>query len=147
MTCGRGVYPSGGDPSVHTIQFEVRRCLCLRAVGAGCDAGVAPLPAAQGHELLAFRGCVPRSDLLRIDARSGHHVDGQAHQSEIPADADCARAELRPLLIVDVRDVSQLERVQPSDSRESRSSIQLTSPPYSQVATKLRGGSQRPGPS
>jgi hypothetical protein len=36
-------------------------------------------------------------------------VDGEAPQSEIPSDADCARAELRPSFIVDVSDVFQLE--------------------------------------
>ena len=33
----------------------------------------------------------------------------QTEQAEVPADADRARAELRPALVVDVRDVLQLE--------------------------------------
>src|SRR5215472_14592316 len=87
----------------------VCRCLCLSSVGAGHDAGVTPLQAAQGHELLAFLGSAPRSKLLRIYALAGHQVGGQAHQSEIPADADSAGAELRPSFIVDVGDVFQFK--------------------------------------
>jgi hypothetical protein len=36
-------------------------------------------------------------------------VDAQAHQSELPADADSPRAKLQPPFVIDVREVFQLE--------------------------------------
>lgn len=70
-------------------------------------------------------------------------MGGEAEQAGVPADTDRARAELQPALVVDVGDVLQFEPGAPVALGVSRTSIQETSSPYSQVAEKLLGGSQR----
>src|SRR5262249_56374734 len=105
----------------------------------GAHAGVARGAAAARQAPPALLGGAPGGRLGRVDARAGREVRGQSAQREPPAHSARGGAELRPALVVDLRDVLQLEagaalRLRPQPQ------LDPGDPP-----TELPGGGEAPG--
>ena len=107
------------------------------------------MSASHQRSLLSRMNSRPSSEAIqaaavgRVDGLAGARWRASPHEQEVPADAGRAGAELLPAAVLDVRDVLQLEAGPAVALAVRRTSIQLTSPPYSQVAAKLCGLSQR----
>ena len=114
-------WPATGASSEHRARsrgrlagVEVRHALRggprLRGVRARGDAGLGPALAGEGGEAAALLGHLPGRDGLALGRLgSAGDVRRQGDDRLVPADADGARAELGPELVVDVGDVLEQE--------------------------------------
>src|SRR5512132_985537 len=92
---------------------ERRRALlggaCFPRVRATGDARVGPPATAAGDELDPFGRAHPGGALGRVVRHACGQVESEAHEREVPADADGPRAVLKPAVVVDVCDVFKRE--------------------------------------
>src|SRR5579872_951256 len=70
-----------------------------RFIGAGGDRSPEPLVAASTHKILTFLGGGPGGSVLGIDGGSRRKVPAEAHEREVPANADSTGTKLIPSLI------------------------------------------------
>ena len=115
----------------------------MRSAAACASAGSVPAAMLASHHprcssprTACRRPTAPRRELGRVDGLPGREVQGQAGEAEVPAARRWHPARTPPTVSLSTWAMcSSSKRVRPSVS-VSRTSIQLTSPPYSHVAAK-----------